>query len=137
MRGVLPGLPGNAGSCRVVYEQKAKEGNKAEMEKNDIMENNGLVLPEVGKISGLISALSDYAVKSAREQWAKNMSSVYLPPRVRCWDECAWFEVAKDRQIVNYLLSDLSGGWVLTRSLYFCIKWYGQAEIDRLQRMGN
>jgi len=100
------------------------------------MENNVVSMPDVGKISGLITALSDYAVKSAREQWAQNMSSAYLPPRLRCWDECAWFELAKDRQIVNYLLSDLAGAWVLMRSLHFCLQWYGQAEIDRLQGMG-
>jgi hypothetical protein len=99
------------------------------------MENIVVSMPDVGKISGLISVLSDYAVKSAREQWTQNMSSVYLPPRVRCWDECDWFELAKDWQVVNYLLSDLSGAWVLVRSLYFCLQWYGQAEIDRLQSM--
>ncbi len=64
------------------------------------MENNVVSLPDVEKISGLITALRDYAVKSAREQWAQNMSSVYLTPRLRCWDECAWFELAKDRQVV-------------------------------------
>jgi len=100
------------------------------------MNKNVVSLPDVEKISGLITALSDYAVKSAREQWAQNMSSVYLPPRLRCWDECAWFELAKDWQVVNYLLSDLAGAWVLTRSLHFCLQWYGQAEIDRLQSIG-
>ena len=99
------------------------------------MENNVVSLPDVGKISGLVSALSDFAVKSAREQWAQNMSSVYRPPRVRCWDEGAWLEHAQDCEVVNYLLSDLSGAWVLTRSLYFCLQWYRQAEIDKLQRM--
>jgi len=99
------------------------------------MENNVVSLPEVEKISGLITALRDHAVKSAREQWAQNMSSAYLPPRLRCWDECAWFELAKDWEVVNYLLSDSSGAWVLMRSLHFCLKWYGQAEIDRLQSM--
>ena len=100
------------------------------------MENNVVSLPDVGKISELITALSDYAVKSAREQWAQNMSSVYLSPRLRCWDERAWFELAKDRQVVNYLLSDFSSAWVLMRSLHFCLQWHGQAEIDRLQGMG-
>ena len=93
-------------------------------------------LPDVGKISGLITALSNYAVKSAREQWAQNMSSVYLPPRLRCWDECAWFELARGWQVVNYLVSDLASIWVLMRSLHFCLQWYGQSEIDRLQGMG-
>jgi len=107
----------------------------AGIDRSYIMENNVVSLPDVGKISGLITALRDYAVKSAREQWAQNMSSVYLTPRLRCWDECAWFELAKDWQVVNYLLSDLSGAWVLMRSLHFCLQWYGQAEIDRLQCM--
>jgi hypothetical protein len=100
-----------------------------------MMENNVVSLPDVEKISRLIAALSDYAAKSAREQWAQNMSAAYIPPRIRCWDESAWFELAKDWQIVNYLLSDLAGAWVLMRSLYFCLCWYGQAEIDRLQSM--
>ncbi len=71
------------------------------------MENENIVvsLPDVEKISELITSLSDYAIKSAREQWAKNMSSVYLTPRLHCWDECVWFELSKDRQVVNYLLS--------------------------------
>ena len=105
------------------------------MDRSSMMENNIVSLPDVGKISELITALSDYAVKSAREQWAQNMSTVYLPPRVRCWDECAWNELARDKQVVDYLLSDLAGAWVLMRSLHFCLKWYGQAEIDRLQGM--
>jgi len=100
------------------------------------MKNNVVSLPDVQKISELITALSDYAEKSAREQWAKNMSTVYLPPRLRCWDEAAWLKLTRDREVVNYLLSDLAGAWVLMRSLYFCLTWYGQAEIDRLQRMG-
>jgi hypothetical protein len=99
------------------------------------MENTVVSMPDVEKISGLITALSDYAEKRAREQWAQNMSSSYLPPRVRCWDECDWFELTKDRQVVNYLLSDLAGAWVLVRSLHFCLQWYGQAEIDRLHSM--
>ena len=99
------------------------------------MENTLVSMPDVGKISGLITALSVYAEKSAREQWSKNMSSLYSPPRVRCWDESDWYELAKDWQVVNYLLSDLTGAWILTRSLYFCLQWYGQAEIDKLQSM--
>jgi hypothetical protein len=109
---------------------------RAGLDRSSLMEKTVVTLPDVEKISGLITALSDYAEKSAREQWAKNMSTVYLPPRLRCWDECAWFELAKDSQVVNYLVSDAAGAWVLMRSLYFCLQWYGQAEIDRLQRMG-
>ena len=101
------------------------------------MENNVVSLPDVEKISGLIAAVSDYAVTSAREQWARHMSSRYEPPRLRCWDEGAWSEITRDQQIVEYLLSDLSGAWVLVRSLHFCLRWHGQAEIDRLQSMND
>ncbi len=99
------------------------------------MENYVLPLPEVEQISRLISAISDYAVKSAREQWAREMTSEYLPPRLRCWDECAWLELEKNRQVVDYLLSDQAGAWVLLRSLHFCLRLHGQNEIDRLQSM--
>ena len=101
------------------------------------MKNHAVSLPDVEKISGLITALSEYAVKSAREQWARELSPVYRAPRVRCWDEQAWFELAQDREVVDYLVSDLAGAWVLVRSLHFCLRSYGQAEIDRLQRMGT
>jgi hypothetical protein len=99
------------------------------------MENYQVSLPDVEKVSSLITALSDYAAKSAREQWAQKMSSKYITPRICCWDERTWLELAKDQQVVNYLLSDLAGAWVLMRSLHFCLRWYGQAEIDRLQNM--
>ena len=117
-------------------QQKAWGRSKADMDRSYIMENNVISLPDVEKTSRLITALSDYAVTSAREQWTENMPSIYVAPRIRCWDESAWFELAKDWEVVNYLLSDLAGAWVLTRSLYFCLHWYGQAEIDRLQSMG-
>ncbi len=99
------------------------------------MENIMVPLPDVEKISKLIAAIADYAVRSAREQWAQKMSSVYVPPRLRCWEECSWFELEKDRQVVEFLLSDQAGAWVLMRSLHFCLRVHGQAEIDRLQSM--
>jgi len=99
------------------------------------MENNDVSLPDVAKISRLITALSDYAVKREREQWTQKMSSVYLAPRICCWDERTWMKLAMDRQVVDYLLSDSAGAWKLMRSLLFCLRWFGQAEIDRLQRM--
>jgi len=99
------------------------------------METNEVFLPDVEKISNLITALSEYAVKSAREQWAQSMYSVYIAPRICCWDESTWLELAKDRQVIDYLLSDLAGAWKLMRSLLFNLRWFGQAEIDRLQNM--
>ncbi len=99
--------------------------------------SNVVSMPDVRKISDLITALSGYAVKSARKQWAENMSLVYTPPRLRCWDEHAWSELSKDRDVVDYLVSDSAGAWVLVRSLYFCVTWYGQAECDRLQSIGR
>ncbi len=100
------------------------------------MENTMVPLPDVEKISRLITAIADYAIKSAREQWAQKMSSVYVPPRLRCWEECAWSKLEKDREVVDYLLSDQAGAWVLMRSLHFCLRVHGQAEIDKLQSMG-
>jgi len=100
------------------------------------MKNNEVSLPDVEKISRLITVLSEYAVKSAREQWTQKMSFAYIAPRICCWDERTWLELTKDRQVVNYLFSDLTGAWILMRSLHFCLRYYGQVEIDRLQHMG-
>ena len=99
------------------------------------MENSELPLPELGKLSRLISALRDYALKSARDQWTKNTSSAYLAPCINSWDAFAWFELAKDWEVVNYLLSDTKRAGRLMRSLHYCLQWYGQNEIDRLQCM--
>jgi len=99
------------------------------------METSEVSLPDVEKISRLITVLSEYAVKSAREQWTQRMSSAYIAPRICCWDEHTWLELAKDRQVVNYLLSDSAGAWKLMRSLLFNLRWFGQAEINRLQNM--
>ncbi|HXY55216.1 MAG TPA: hypothetical protein VEM40_11170 [Nitrospirota bacterium] len=99
------------------------------------MENNELHLPELEKLSKLISALRDYALKSARDQWAKNTSIAYLAPRLDSWDTFVWFELAKDWEVVNYLLSDTTRARKLMRSLHYCLQWYGQNEIDRLQCM--
>jgi len=99
------------------------------------MENNGLPVPELGKLSKLISALRDYALKSARDQWAKNTSAIYLTPRLDSWDAFAWYELAKDWEVVNYLLFGTTRAKRLMRSLHFCLRWYGQNEIDRLQCM--
>jgi hypothetical protein len=107
------------------------------MDRSPSREHNVVSLPDVEKISKLITAIVDYAIKTARDQWAREMSPVYRAPRLRCWEECAWYELAKDLQVVNYLLSDLSGAWVLMRSLHFCLQWHGQAEINRLQSMAN
>ena len=101
--------------------------------RSDIMGNNELPLPELAKLSRLISALREYALKSARDQWAKNTSAAYLTPSLDSWDTLAWFELAKDWEVVNYLLSDAARARRLMRSLHFCLQWYGQNEIDRLQ----
>ncbi len=99
------------------------------------MENNELPVPELGKLSRIISALRDYALKSARDQWAKSTSTIYLTPCLDSWDTFAWFELAKDWEVVNYLFSDTARAKRLMRSLNFCLKWYGQTEIDRLKCM--
>jgi hypothetical protein len=101
------------------------------------MENTELPLPELWKLSGLISAVRDYALKSARDQWSKNTSDNYITPCLDSWDAFAWFELANDWDVVNYLLSGTTRSRRLMRSLYYCLKWYGQSEIDRLQSMEN
>ncbi len=99
------------------------------------MEIKEMCVPDVEKISGLITALSEYAIRSAREQWTQDTSSCYQVPYLGSWDASAWYKLAKDHHVVNYLLSDTARARVLMRSLHFCMYWYGQAEIDRLQCM--
>ena len=65
-------------------------------------------LPEVEKISRLIDALRDYAIKSARAHWEKNLTATYCAPPIASLDAFLWFELAQDWELINFLLSENS-----------------------------
>ena len=94
------------------------------------MQNNGIPLPAVEKISKLIDALRDYAVKSAREYWEEHLEVTYHAPCLSSWDAFSWFELVQDWELVDFLISGADKARLLVRSLQSCLQWYGQTEID-------
>lgn len=94
------------------------------------MQNNGMRLPEIEKVSRLIDALRDYAITSAQASYEENPVDTYRAPCLASWDAFAWFEVVQDWELVDFLLSDIPQARRLKRSLQALLKWYGQAEID-------
>jgi hypothetical protein len=96
------------------------------------MQNNDIPLPEVEKISKLIDAIRDYAVKSARAYYEENPADTYHAPCLASWDAFAWFELAQDWELVDFLLSGGPKARRLMRSLQSLLQWYGQTEIDEI-----
>jgi hypothetical protein len=96
------------------------------------MQNNGMRLPEIEKISMLIDALRDYAVKSARAHWEEHLTDTYCAPCLASWDAFAWFELVQDLEIIDFLTSGTRQAKLLVRSLQSCLQWYGQTEIDEI-----
>ena len=96
------------------------------------MQNSGKSLPAVEKISILIDALRDYAVRDARAYWEEHLTDTYRAPSLASWDAFAWFELVQDWELVAFLLSDGSEARRLTRSLQSLLQWYGQTEIDEI-----
>jgi len=96
------------------------------------MQNSGMCLPEVEKISKLIDALRDYAANSARAYYEENPMDTYRGPCLASWDAFAWFELMQDWELVDFLLSDASESRRLMRSLQSLLQWYGQAEVDEI-----
>jgi hypothetical protein len=89
-------------------------------------------LPEVEKISKLIDALRDYAVRSARAYWEEHMTDAYRAPSLASWDSFAWFELVQDWEIIDFLISGADKAKLLVRSLQSLLQWYGQTEVDEI-----
>ena len=96
------------------------------------MQNNGIPLPELEKISKLIDALRDYGLKSARQYWEEYQSNTYDAPCLASWDAFMWFELVQDWELCDFLVSGSDKAKKLVKSLQSCLQWYGQGEIDEI-----
>ena len=101
------------------------------------MQNSIMSLPDVEKISRLIDALRDYALKEAGAFPGESWAAFYSAPDLASWDAFLWFELAQDWEVAEFLTSGTYRAEVLLRSLRSLMQWYGQAERDgMLRRMG-
>jgi len=97
------------------------------------MQNSDIPLPGVEKISKLIDAIRDYAVKSARTYWEDHLKDTYQAPSLTSWDAFMWFELVQDSELVEFLISGTDKAKLLVRSLQSCLQWYGQTEIEEIK----
>ncbi len=98
------------------------------------MHGDSLPIPAVEKISILIDALRDHALKEAGAFPGDSWAACYCGPDLGAWNAFEWFELAKDWEVADFLASGTYRAKVLLRSLQFLVEWYGQAERDELLR---
>ena len=100
------------------------------------MHGDSIPIPAVEKISRVIDALRDYALKEAGTFPGDSWAASYSAPDFGSWNAFEWFELAQDWEVADFLASGTYRAKVLLRSLQFLVEWYGQAERDEmLQRM--
>jgi hypothetical protein len=98
------------------------------------MHGDSLPIPGVEKISRLIDALRDYALKEAGAFPGESWAASYNAPDLALWDAFLWFELAQDWEVADFLASGTYRAKKLLRSLQSLMKWYGQAERDDMLR---
>jgi len=98
------------------------------------MHGDSLPIPGIEKISRLIDALRDYALKEAGAFPGESWAASYSAPDLALWDEFLWFELVKDWEVVEFLTCGTYRARVLLGSLQSLMQWYGQAERDNLLR---
>jgi hypothetical protein len=94
----------------------------------------GKPVPEVEKISALITALKIYMVMHAGS--CRNPQSAYVfdTPSLASWDALDWYEVTQDIELIDFLISGAKEADRLLRSLQSCIQWHMQTEVDQIRK---
>ncbi len=98
------------------------------------MHGDSLPIPGVEKLSRLIDALRDYALKEAGAFPGESWAASYSPPDLDLWDAFLWFELTRDWEVADFLGSGTYRAKVLLGSLQSLMQWYGQAERDDMLR---
>jgi hypothetical protein len=93
-----------------------------------------MALPEIEKISRLIDAIRDFVAKDVRAAFEEYRLDTYDAPCLSLWDALQWFELAQDWEIVDFLISGDKEARRLMKSLQALLQWYGQEEINEMQR---
>jgi hypothetical protein len=98
------------------------------------MQNRAMAMLEIEKISRLCSALRDFADRDAKASFGESLLDTYYSPILSSWDSLKWFELVHDWEIVDFLISGDKEARRLMKSLQALLQWYGQREIDEMQR---
>ncbi|HTZ17917.1 MAG TPA: hypothetical protein VMB78_05705 [Dissulfurispiraceae bacterium] len=89
-------------------------------------------LPEVERISALITALKLYIDERTGHSCNTPSPHVFDVPCLSSWDAPDWHMLIKDVQLIDYLVSGSSGAVRLIRSLQSYVQWQMQTEADRI-----
>ncbi|MGO9377537.1 MAG: hypothetical protein ACLPN1_11400 [Dissulfurispiraceae bacterium] len=95
-----------------------------ELDKGNIMK--GKPVPEVAKISDLITALTLYIDMHARSFRNPQSEHVFDTPSMTSWDALDWYEVIQDIEVIDFLISGTKEADRLLRSLQSYCKYYRQ-----------
>ncbi len=98
------------------------------------MHGDSLPIPVVEKLSGVIDALREYALKGAGAFPGESWAVSYNAPNLALWDDFLWFELVQDWEVVGFLTSGTYRARVLLSSLQSLMQWYGQTERDEMLR---
>ena len=86
----------------------------------------GKSMPEVEKISALITALTLYIDMHARSCCNPQSAHVFETPSLTSWDALDWYEVIQDIEVIDFLISGTKEADRLLRSLQSFFKYYRQ-----------
>jgi hypothetical protein len=91
-------------------------------------------VPEVAKISALITALKLYIGMHAGS--CRNPQSAYVfdTPSLASWDALDWYEVIQDIELIDFLISGTKEADRLLASLQSCIHWQMLPEFDHIRK---
>ncbi|MGO9613555.1 MAG: hypothetical protein ACLPX5_11025 [Dissulfurispiraceae bacterium] len=81
------------------------------------MPNNEIPLSGIEKISILIDALSDYAVKRVRECCEEHLTNTYRTPSLTSWYAGVWFDLVLDWELSYFLIPGTDRAMFLLKSL--------------------
>ena len=87
-------------------------------------------VPEVEKISALITALKLHIDMHAGSQGGPQPEFVIDTPHLASWDALDWYRVIQDIEVIDFLISGTKAADRLIRSLQSCIQWQVQTEIN-------
>jgi|SRR5208283_2697329 len=93
----------------------------------------GKSVPNVEKISPLITALKLYIDRHAGSCCKTPSSYVFDNPCLASWDALDWYELIQDIELIDFLVSGTKQADKLLRSLQSYIQWQMQTEVNQIR----
>jgi hypothetical protein len=91
-------------------------------------------VPEVKKISALITALKLYVDMHTGSGHNPQSEYAFDTPCLASWDAFDWYQVTQDIEVIDFLISGNKAADRLIRSLQSCIQWQMRTEVDHIRK---